>query len=54
MGIQYKHYFGCMKQLRSSDVEKNQGPRTSRRSFRVVYANIRSFPKNLSDLFLAA
>ena len=54
MGILYKRYFGRLRLLRSSDVEENPGPRVSRRSYRVVYANIRGLHKNLSDLALIA
>ena len=39
--------------LRSSDVEENPGPRASHRSYRVVYANIRSLHRNLSIFFLS-
>ena len=52
MGILYTHDFGSLRLLRSSDVKGNHGPRASRRSCRVVYANIQGHHKNLSDLSL--
>ena len=54
MGILYKHDFGHLRILRSSDVKENPGPKASRRSCCVVYANIRGLHKNLSDLSLIA
>ena len=54
MGIKYKHCFGSLRLLKPSNVEENLGPRASPRSGRVVYANIRSLHKNLSDLSLTA
>ena len=44
MGILYKHYFGRLRLLRSSDVDEDPGPKTSRRLCRVVYVNIRGLP----------
>ena len=54
MGNLYKRYFYRLRLLRSSDVEKNPGPRASRRSCLVVFANIRSLHRNWSDLSLIA
>ena len=53
MGILYKNYYGRLRLLRSSDVEKNSVPWASRKSC-VVYANIKGLHKNLSDLSLIA
>ena len=50
MDILCKRYFGRLRLLKSSDVEENSGPRASRRSCRVVYANIMSLRKKLSEL----
>ena len=52
MGILYKLYLGRLRLLRSSDGKENPGSRTSRRSCRVVHANIPSLHKNLSNLSL--
>ena len=54
MGILYNRYFGRMRLFKTSNVEDNPGPRASRRSCRVVYANIRGLHKNLSYLSLIA
>ena len=51
MGILYKR-FGHLRLLRSSNVEEYPGQKSSRRSCRVVYANIGGQHKNLSDLSL--
>ena len=48
MGILYKHYFGHLRLLKSSDVEENPGSKASRTSCCVVYANILGLHKNLS------
>ena len=53
MSILYTHYFGRLRQLRSSNVKENPGLRASRRSCCVVYANIRRLQKNLSDFSFA-
>ena len=45
-------YFGRLRLVRISDVEENSGPRASRRSYRVVYANIRGLHENLLELSL--
>ena len=50
MGILYKLYFGRLRLLRSSDLKENPGPKVSRKSCRVVYANIWGLHKNLSEL----
>ena len=52
MGIRYNRYFGRLRLLRFSDVGENPRPRASRRSCHVVYVNIQSLSKNLSDLSL--
>ena len=53
-GILCKHYFGCLRLLRSSDVVENPGPSAARMSCRVVYANIRGLYKNSLDLSLVS
>ena len=50
MGFVYKRYLGRLRLLRSSDVEENPGSRVSRRSCCIVFGNIPSRHKNLSDL----
>ena len=52
MGNLYKRYFGRLEQVRSWDVEENPGQRASRRSCRVVYANIRGLHKNVRFVLL--
>ena len=54
MGIQYKRYHSRLRLLRSLNVEENPGQRVSRRSCRVLYANIRVLHKYLSNLSLSA
>ena len=54
MGILYTRYFDRLRLSRSLDVKKNPGPIASRRSCRVMEANIRSLHKYLSDFSLIA
>ena len=49
IGILYKLYFDHLRLLMSLDVEENTGLKASRRSFRIVYANVLGLLKNLSD-----
>ena len=46
--------FGRLRLFRSSDLEENPGPRPSRRSCLVVYANTRGLHKNLTDWSIIA
>ena len=50
MSILFKGYFSRLRLLTSSDVKENPKPRASRRTCRVLYANIRVLHKNLSPM----